>query len=377
MPVGTNLAHHDAVNLFLNGLLPDNPDVRAWLGGRFGVDNVDDPFEMLLHVGLDCAGAAQFCPISEVQAVLHREGSLTPVDDSWIEKSLVDAITAQGESMTSINQRRSLAGWQPKIALHRNEDGWFEASGSTPTTHILKPDTRQYPLNALNEHVCLQAARLLGIPAAATTYEVFGQIPTLVVERYDRVRTQDGNVTRLHQEDLCQTLGYEPDRKYESRGGPTAVDVAQFLTKVAALGDTELFADYLVFNYLVGATDAHAKNFSLLLRGPTAKLAPMYDVASEWPWAMPGMELSYAMAFSIGGEARPVGLTDANWTRFARDAGIGPSRLVDRVHELAQDLPDALSTVFAASTDLPGCRDLQQLVMPPLQRVTRLAFGAY
>ena len=42
--------------------------------------------------------------------------------------------------------------------------------------------------------------------------------------------------------------------------------------------------DMIVFNILACNTDAHAKNYSIMIRGNGASLAPMYDVMCGEVW---------------------------------------------------------------------------------------------
>lgn len=141
----------------------------------------------------------------------------------------------------------------------------------SPTTHILKPtraDTRFSDLHA-NEFVCIRAAPLLGLRVAHVDLADFGGARTLVSTRYDRDRDRDGPRLRLHQEDLLQAMSYPPSKKY--RRGPSVKNVAALLGTLW-LADREpvrtAFFAAFAFTVLVGGTDAHAKNCSLLLRAP-------------------------------------------------------------------------------------------------------------
>jgi y4mF family transcriptional regulator len=120
---------------------------------------------------------------------------------------------------------------------------------------------------------------------AISDVATFGNEPAIVLERYDRIVLPDGEVTRVHQEDLCQALGVSPDRKYErDDGGPGASEIIALLREhqTPALADesVETFCRALAFNWAVYGPDAHAKNYSLLLAGPQVRLAPLYDIAS-------------------------------------------------------------------------------------------------
>lgn len=127
----------------------------------------------------------------------------------------------------------------------------------------------------------------MGLPAASVEYLSFGSERAISIQRCDRISNTDGAVTRIHQEDLCQALGIDPSRKYAEQGGPSSPDVLALLGTTNANSDNNLrlFVLYLLFNYLIGATDAHAKNHSVLLGArDTTLLAPLYDVASIAPY---------------------------------------------------------------------------------------------
>ena len=87
-----------------------------------------------------------------------------------------------------------------------------------------------------------------------------------MVERFDR-REEGDRVVRLHQEDVCQALGVDPQRKYQADGGPSAADVVRLLRRRSsrAAQDVLAFIDRLVLAVAIGNADAHAKNYSLLL----------------------------------------------------------------------------------------------------------------
>jgi serine/threonine-protein kinase HipA len=106
----------------------------------------------------------------------------------------------------------------------------------------------------------------------------FGDEAAIVVDRYDRY-PDAGRVMRVHQEDLCQALGAPPTKKYQSDGGPTARDIAELLRRAMSTPGADRavqrFADALIWNWLIGGTDGHAKNYSLLLQGQRSRAGPL------------------------------------------------------------------------------------------------------
>ncbi len=183
----------------------------------------------------------------------------------------------------------SLAGAQPKTALLLENGRWGVPSGRMPTTHILKPPTGEFEGHAENEHFCLELARSLQLPVANSEIRRFEDEIAIVIERYDRTRAK-GRIVRIHQEDICQAMGLPPTRKYQSDGGPGVREIAELLTtySTAPTEDTKTFVGAIAFNWIVAGTDAHAKNYALLLGSESRiRLAPLYDLASALPY--PGM----------------------------------------------------------------------------------------
>jgi serine/threonine-protein kinase HipA len=217
----------------------------------------------------------------------------------------------------------------------------------------------------LNEHLCLDAARRAGLLAVRTRLARFAGESAVVVDRYDRIIRGD-KVARVHQEDLCQALGIPPSGKYQNEGGPGPADIAGFLrrTMPPRIADAAVwrFADALIWNWLIAGTDAHAKNYSLLLAHTQVRLAPLYDVASALPYDTHERKLRLAM--KVGGDYRVFPHRNT-WPGAAKDLGVDPDELVARVRELASAAPD----VFASAASEP---DIKALNRPLPNRIVDL-----
>ncbi|MDR0782622.1 MAG: type II toxin-antitoxin system HipA family toxin [Propionibacteriaceae bacterium] len=364
MPLEQQHHGHRIVNAFITGLVPDDRVVRAGLGRQFDVSG-ENPYALLEHTGLDCAGAVQFCRPDEVEPTLTRPGELHPVDDQAIAARLKELRRTPSATWTLPRERWSLGGYQPKIALHKVGDHWAEATGSAPTTHIIKPGVHDLRQSALNEHLCLSTARRLDLPASETCFQEFAGEPAVVITRYDRTQSGTAAVGRLHQEDLCQALGIPPTRKYEEQGGPSALTILDLLARTDP-GAQLRFIEYLGFNYLIGAPDCHAKNFSLLLVGTTVRLAPLYDVASGLPYEG---RIDPTFAFALRGQRSFGTLSDENWSWLAKRAGLDDELVLQIVHDLAARIPDALRDSFAAAESIPGTSELAARMLTPVAKL--------
>lgn len=220
-------------------------------------------------------------------------------------------------------ERWSLGGQQAKFVLRREGQEWFSCEGAAATTHILKPGIAELKLSALNEYICLKLARACGLSACEVDYLVFDEEPAIVTTRYDRLRDDEDRVRRLHQEDFCQVLGVLPSQKYPEDGGPGARDIVEVCKRTGAPAADNIarYTDMLFFNYLIGAPDAHAKNYSLLLGRADAYLAPLYDVASLLPYAERPFDIKLAQG--IAGENRMGRLSARRLAKFSDACGLG------------------------------------------------------
>ncbi|GAB96837.1 serine/threonine-protein kinase HipA [Kineosphaera limosa] len=385
MPLAVGQHKHRVVSAWLEGLLPDNAEVRAEWGRRFGV-SARNPFALLRHVGRDAAGAVQVLAggVPPPDAA-HRSGTAPRLDDDELVR-MMEKLTAgdSGWEVGATSGRWSLAGAQNKVALHRLSDGgWAVPHGSMPTTHILKPTragTRFDDLH-VNEGICLQAANLLGISASTAELATMGWARVLVVTRYDRGQTASGTWLRLHQEDLLQAMSYRPEQKYQEDGGPSVKEIARFLRSLSRPYRDPVatsFFEQLAFNVLVGGTDAHAKNYSLLLRGSRVALAPLYDAASYAPYLGPGEGLRASM--KIGASWEPRDMTADDWIGAGAALGLGADEAHSRVERIRTGLIPALAEAAgqvpvefrpSALSIVDAISKLRHLRQPTLPRAAR------
>ncbi|MFC0527933.1 type II toxin-antitoxin system HipA family toxin [Phytohabitans kaempferiae] len=356
MPL-TQQAHDDSIRPFLLGLLPDNEKVLERWARRHHA-SARNPFALLQHVGEDCAGAVQFVAHERVGAQLARDGGVTWAGEDEIADRIRVLRRDPAAWHVATTGHFSLGGAQSKMALHHDPvtGRWGDPWGAVPTTHILKPAVSGLDDHDLNEHLCLDAARRLGLGAATSRVATFAGERVVVIDRYDRIRQEGGGIARAHQEDLCQALGIPPVIKYQSEGGPSAEQVIALLRAEipdAKRADEEVrrFVDALAFNWIAAGTDAHAKNYSLLLSGRQVRLAPLYDLASALPYDdMYPPKLR--MAMRVGGEYRIAAIRARHWRRLATDNGLDPDATVARVDALAAGAPGAFAAAAAAVASL-------------------------
>ena len=342
MPLALSRHGHDKIDPFLWGLLPDNELVLGQWARKFQV-SARNAFSLIAAVGEDCAGAVQFVRPERLDAVLGRRRSeIQWLDEGDIAKRLRTLREDRSAwRIPSDTGQFSLAGAQPKTALLFDGGRWGIPSGRVPTTHILKPPTAAFDGHAENEHFSLELARGLGLPAADSRIIHFEDEIAIVIERYDRLRTPTG-IRRVHQEDICQALAILPTRKYQNEGGPGISEIVALLRTHSSepREDVDTFVDSVAFNWLIGGTDAHAKNYAVLIGAEgRVRLAPLYDVASILPYAQIDFKKA-KLSMKLGGEYRFSNIQARHWERMARDMRLNPDQVIQRVNDFARQLPD-------------------------------------
>lgn len=355
MPLAAKTHKKRALLPFLQGLLPDSEDALTAIARRYAV-SPKSPFALLAHIGSDVAGAVQIVAQGETSTDATSTRSVTrPVTDAEVGRMLRDVMSEYSEGVPYHDSigHFSLAGAQPKIALQRSEmGGWSVPEDATPTTHILKPVAGTVRRIDVVEQVTMHAAQVLGNTVAKSDLESIDGLDVFVSERYDR-RIVDGEWRRLHQEDLCQSLSVAPDKKYQHRdGGPGLAAIANLIRSFPLESDRReagrAFYRAFVFNVVAGCTDAHAKNYSLMLEGESVRLAPLYDLVTYAPYWNGEARLDSAM--SVDGEYSFSRIGAETLTKAGKQFGVG-----DEAGDIVESTREGILAAFeAAVEELPA-----------------------
>jgi|GEM_PF-41070 len=263
-----------AVQAFFENLLPEG-ELRDYLAAQRKASTL---FSLLLEVAGDTAGAFVLVAPGQTPEPPRYEAT------SW--EAIAAALARRSASAIDIRAqgaRISLAGAQDKTSLAIFDDGVPRLpKGTSPSTHILKPDIRRLAKvwhSAANEAIVMRAAALAGLPTAEVFYEP--RTEACVVRRFDRQLRPDGTLARLVQYDLCQLAGTVSERKYEKEGGPGLAACAELIRRYSAQPAVDLrhLVRWVFFNLYVGNNDSHAKSLSIYsVPGQGVTLTPFYDL---------------------------------------------------------------------------------------------------
>ena len=379
---------------YFENLLPDNEAVKSQIATRVGA-NGTDAFSLLEALGVDCVGAMQFLPEgSPVEAPGVPEGRpLTKKDLAERIRSL--SATPLGVAGGGDSFRISVAGAQDKTALLFHDGRWMLPVGTTPTTHILKPQIGKLLYkngeidmsdSVQNEHFCLTLCRHLGFRVAKSgILKLPGGLLALSVERFDRSLDDKGRLHRLPQEDFCQALGVPPSRKYEKNhlpgleGGPGILDCLELLKASDEFerDRKDLMKIQIVF-WLLGATDGHAKNYSLFLKpGGGFEMTPFYDILSaQWQYDQSQIrKKDFQLAMAIGDKRRYriEEIAPRHFEQTAKKAGVVVPILHEIMREIVESLPKSLVATRAEMDDTVPPEMVDAVSAAALRRADQIA----
>ncbi len=335
-------------------LLPEAGQLQT-VGRRLGADP-GDTLAILAEIGRDTAGA-----LSIGQPGSTRTGGWRPVPDEAALERIIAELPSKPFLVGEEGVSMSLAGVQNKIGVAVDAQGRIcIPHDGAPSTHILKPDSDRLFGGVQNEALCLTLARRMGLNVPHVTTGKAGKRTYLLVTRYDRIQ-QGERWRRLHQEDFCQALGKPPSAKYEANQtgieGPTLLDMFALTRNAMRAPDVLALLDHVVFNVLACNTDAHAKNYSLMISGRGFALAPIYDVMCAAAWD----GITRNLAQKIAGKNRGEHLKRRHWLAFALECGLNGPRLVKRVEDLANRV---LREVRAAAAEVDAMPAGTHVLMP-------------
>ncbi len=344
LPISDSSFSAEKTKNFFEGLLPEGfarKSVAEWLHTAEG-----DYLAILEALGQECLGAIRIVGDSFVH------GGYEELSIDEVRALAREGVSKSTELITSTHL--SLTGASGKVGLYYDgcNKKWYKPTGDAPSTHIVKQSHVRYADIVTNEQLVLTAASKLGITVpesfiinvgAAGDDEVM-----LATKRYDRQMPErlaaEGELIRplrLHQEDFAQALGIPSHDKYEKGNShylPMIFNLVRNYTANPIKDELRLW-DKLVYDYLVGNTDNHIKNISLLysenLR--SIELAPAYDIISTVIYNGSSTD----MAIGIGGERNISNITREHFEKAADGVGLGKKLALSRLDMLSEHFADA------------------------------------
>ena len=341
LPLQKDAFNHQETTVFFDNLLP--PDtVRKRLGKILHLSR-HNIFGFLKAIGGDCAGAISLYSAD----LILDDNEMLPILRELSNEEAIEILTQLPKRPLNLGKEKGFrisgTGAQDKLIACVKDGKISLPLYGEPSTHIIKPPIKEYPNSVFNEFFCMRLAEKLGFQTPDCDILYFDNIPYYCVKRYDR-KEENGKIFRLHQEDFCQLFSVDSEKKYENDGGPTVSVCFSLLKKlhIGVAGQID-FMRRVIFNFLIGNGDAHAKNFSVLYKGKKAKLAPVYDLLCTEIYD----NLSRELAMSIGKEFAFEKISRKSFQAMAVDCKIRPEIVIAQIEDITSQIIPAAEALIA------------------------------
>ena len=315
------------VENYFSNLLPDER-MRIKIASILGTAP-ENTFGLLKRIGADCAGAVSFYPHGETPRSLQKPFFRELSDEEAY--AILDNLGERPLDAGDEGVRISGAGSQEKLVACIRDGKVALPLYGTPSTHIIKPMIVGVSDSVHNEFFCMKLARSCHIPVAECDIITLCGEDFYVVRRFDRV-SENGITRRLHQEDFCQLLNVSPKLKYQEDGGPGIEECIAKMPELHLPADSRLhFIRLVLFNFLIGNCDAHAKNYAVLYREGRPSLAPAYDLLSTMIYD----NMLKRFAMTIGGENRMGQINKTHFAEMAKNCDLNPKLILSELQNFA------------------------------------------
>ncbi|MCI2282705.1 HipA domain-containing protein [Colwellia sp. MSW7] len=338
IPFDTELSSQTVIN-FLRNLFPEGDAFDLLLASQNLSKN--NLYAILITIGMDTAGILSFSDIKyQEEETILREVKEQELIQKLSSNNIQALITWDGK------YRLSVGGVQNKLNVLINSNNKFMlANGNYSSTHILKFASQKYKTIVVNELFCMKLAKKVGLKVANVSYRKLGEHDTLIVERFDRKITPT-RVKKRHIIDACQALDMPPEYKYEHNFGGEHVqhirDGVSFnkiyeFAKTCSVPATAIqsLIDWMIFNLIIGNSDAHGKNVSFFVGASGITITPFYDLVSVTYEATKNQKIDTSLAMAIGDNFNITSITAYDLLSLADEAGISFSFLKKRTANLS------------------------------------------
>ena len=329
LPIQNESYKEKICRAYFGGLLPENRNIREKLAQKYNL-NINNDFKLLEEIGRDCAGAISFHELSEPE---KKEEYLEIKGKPLLEEEIKTFIE-ELPYKPYMGNRISLAGAQEKTAICLINNKIALPIEDFPTTHILKTAIPRYEQSIENEYICMKTAQEIGLDVASVEIRKINDLKFLLVKRFDR-EIKDNKIKRILQEDFAQSLGIQSRNKYDI----TFKDCLNVLNQLKPPAIQKIkFIKQVVFNYLIGNTDAHGKNFSIFLDSRT--LTPAYDLLCSSVY-----DCDQRIAMKIGKARYYKDVTEKDWVKFSQDLDVSPKFVKTELERQKQILPEIMKKI--------------------------------
>ena len=345
LPLSESPFSPERTKCFFEGLLPEGFSRKA-VSNWIKTDEADY-ITILSVLGRECLGAIKIVEDD------HDAG-----EDGYELLSMARVKELAGEGATKATQilmetHLSLAGATGKVGLFYDEEkgNWYLPKGNASSTHIVKQSHVRLSQIVLNEQLCMLTAKGIGIDVPESFIINTGKGADdeilFAIRRFDRTNGSGrfyNNLQiplRLHQEDMAQAMGIPASEKYEREPASYLRRMFDVIRENAVdpINEQRRLWKRICFQFLIGNTDCHIKNLSLLYSEDLKRitLSPAYDIVCTKLY-----NLTNQMSFFLGGEIDMDKMNRSTFGKASEEVGLTERMALSIFDEVADHFEKAL-----------------------------------
>ena len=257
----------------------------------------------------------------------------------------------------AVNKRLTVTGVQKKLSLHLSKDDTYRLTVvDYPTGYILKPQTQEYRHLPEYEHASMQMAGLVGIETVSHALIEMQDGYGYITRREDR-RIKKEKIVKYAMEDFCQLAGKQTADKYKGSYEQCGKLIDRYSDR-PGFDKTELFLRS-VFSFVIGNSDMHLKNFSLIEDASGSRmyhLSPAYDML---PVNLVLPEDQEQTALMLNGKKK--NLRRKDFVAFGSNIGLSEKvikNLINEVCSKADGMHNIINSSLLATEEKTGFSEL-------------------
>ena len=349
MPLSETPFSSERTRNFFEGLLPEGFS-RTAVANWIKVDD-NDYLTILSSLGRECLGAVKIVEKDTDNNISPRMGYKI-LSIPQVKKLAAEGATKSTEIL--VKTHLSLTGASGKVGLYYDDKKrkWYLPEGDAPSTHIVKQSHVRLSQIVFNEQLSQLTAKNLGIDVPESFIVNTGEGSDgeilFATKRYDRVLNTGKFIDkfqipeRLHQEDFAQAMGIPSSEKYEKENSGymgRMFDLVRENVSDPIAEELKLWK-LICFNFLIGNTDAHIKNYSLLYSDDMKRitLAPAYDIVCTRAY-----NLTNEMSLYIGNEIDIDRINRSTFVTASKEVGISERIALKIFDEVADGFEKAIN----------------------------------
>ena len=253
-------------------------------------------------------------------------------DTTYFPEIELNEKALQNIADTNVKKGLTVTGYQKKISLgFANIQNKKLTIFDYPTGFIIKPQVKEFPCRPESEYLVMQMAKHTGIRTVPFSLIKTKSNYLYITKRIDRDKNH-----MLAMEDFCQLNGRLTEDKYKGSYEQCAKIITRYSSRVG-LDLSELYLR-LVFCFVVGNSDMHLKNFSLIEEKENSNSYVLSDAYDLLPVQILLPSDIDDTALTLNGKKR--NLTKNDFLKFAENIGfsfLAAKKIINLVVSLEEE----------------------------------------